>query len=79
MDVSQLNRRARGRVLQRVYVMEATRFDALAKATAAEASRRRTFAGLIAGALWVFSLLAAEDPAVAKSRACKPPCPECTT
>jgi hypothetical protein len=57
--------------------MDVTRFDALTKAWIAEASRRRTLVGLLAGALGALGLSQADDTDAAKSGKCKKKCGQC--
>jgi hypothetical protein len=57
-------------------IMDADRFDAIAKFLIAATSRRRTLGGLLGGTLGLLSLTERED-AWAKSGKCKPKCDEC--
>lgn len=57
--------------------MDAIRFDALTKTLIAEAIRRRTLAGVLAGALGALGRAVGEDADAAKSGRCKKKCGEC--
>jgi hypothetical protein len=57
--------------------MNTNRFDALTKAWIAEASRRRTLAGVLAAAIGALGLASAEEAAAAKSGKCKKKCGQC--
>lgn len=57
--------------------MDAIRFDALTKSWIAEASRRRTLAGVVAAALGALGISRAENVAAAKSGKCKKKCNQC--
>lgn len=57
--------------------MNGIRFDALLKTWTAEANRRRTLAGMLAGAIAALGLADAQDADAARSGRCRKPCGQC--
>ena len=59
------------------FIMDAKRFDMIAKALISETNRRRTLGGLLGGALAALGLSSAEEADAAKSGKCKKECGLC--